>query len=504
MVMNFNKTYCILAIASLMASCDNADIFEEPISDNNDTAISITSVSQTSFTEVTDSRAIYTESYATTFEEGDRLGIILVGGNGNQIANVPFSYTADGRWNNDDNQLYLSTTSKIVAYFPYSASLPTDITDAGSLKRHTEIADDQSSREAFTSSDLLVCEITNPGADISIAFSHAFSMLRFSSTASVSAGDKEFEYSVALEGLNITINDQSYSPCYINGGYVMIVRDDTSLQPELFKYTYRRFGEDRATKTLAAAVSTSAGTAYSFPCPPAGSSPLGLSAGDYYCVTEDDGMVVIIPAEASAMPAGLVCQGIVFHVMDGTEFASFAADNALDASGYPGIEGKHGMIVSLKQGGLLLSGYNPGDIADSDFLQSVFADFDESGNTDVSLGYRFTSMLATTYAGGNGGVTFTALDGLDVPLTYCTNWYIPSFNELKYLIRGDKSPNVASLDGQDMLNKQLTTVSGILLEGNQPSVSFKKPDGFCIMQAGEEMGWHGVPDGEKCRPICAF
>lgn len=215
-------------------------------------------------------------------------------------------------------------------------------------------------------------------------------------------------------------------------------------------------------------------------------------------------MVIIIPAGAAAIPAGLVCQGIVFHVMDNGAFATFASDNGLNATDYPGFDGKHGLIVGLNQGGILLTGYNAGDIANSDFLKNVFDGFDASGNTEVSLGYKLTNMLATAYGNGNAGVTFTALAGFDAPLAYCTNWYIPSFNEQKYLIRGDENPEIASLAGQEMINNHMTVVSGTLIEGNQPSVSYKQNEGFCIMQNAEEMGWHGVPDGEKCRPICAF
>lgn len=502
--MKFSNIYGIFAAATLLfASCDSSVLNDEPevIAGR---VINITGVSLDGFVADGGSRAAYTDTYATSFEEGDRLGLILVGNDGSQIANVPFTYTSAGTWNNDRNQLYLSDVAKIVAYFPFSESLPALAADVESVKNSVEISLDQSEMSKFTAADLLVCELTRPGADINISFAHAFSMLRFSSKATVTAGNREFEYSVALEGLKVNIGADEYTPCYMNGGYVMIVKDATALVPEQFKYTYRRFGEDRATKTTTATVNTAGGAAFSFPCPPAGSGNIELTAGDYYCATTDDGMAVIVPAGASEIPDGLVCQGIVFHVMDNAEFNVFAQDNSLTAADYPGFSGKHGMIVALGQGGLLLSGYNAGDIANSDFLKGVFAEFSESGNTDVSQGYKLTQMLADAYGNGNAGVTFTALDGFDTPLAYCTNWYVPSFNELKYLIRGNEDPTVASLAGQEMINTQLTVVSGTLIEGNQPSVSYKQPDGFCIMQNGEEMGWHGVPDGEKCRPVCAF
>lgn len=499
--MKFTKIYGLLCAGMLLASCESS--VDGPDA-NDGRALRIATVSQTGFEPDAATRTTYSDSYATVFEEGDRLGLVLVDAAGNRVANVPFTYTAAGTWNNDLNQLYLSDVEKIVAYFPYNEALPTDACDAEAVKASVKIAPDQSDRESFTAADLLVCEIARPGADLDIAFSHAFSMLRFSARGTVTAGAREYEYSVALDGLQVNVDGIAYTPCYMNGGYVMIVKNDLALQPEMFKYTYTRFGEDRATKTITREVSTAAGTVFSFPCPSAGGASAGLTAGDYYCAAVDDGATVIIPAGAAAIPDGLVCQGIVFHVMDNGTFSTFAADNGLDASKYPGFGGKHGLIVSLRPGGLLLSGYNAGDIAHNEFLKSVFADFEASGDTEVSLGYRLTQILSAAYAGGNAGVTFTGLDGFDLPLTDCTAWYIPSFNELKYLIRGDKAPSLVSLDGQEMINKRLTIAAGTLLEGSQPSVSYKLPDGFCIMQAGEEMGWHGVPDGENCRPICAF
>lgn len=501
--MKISRIFGFIAATLLLASCESTELNDE-LAGSSDKTISIIEVRQSDFVSNVSSRAAYSETYATQFEEGDRLGLILVDEAGRQIANVPFSYTTDGKWNNDRSQLYLSEVAKVLAYFPYNETLATDVTDIASLKSSVSIPTDQSDKAAFMAGDLLVCELSRPGDRLNIDFSHAFSLLRFSSKATVSGGDRNFEYSIALDGIKVSIGNDVYTPCDMYGGYMLIVKDATELRPEEFKYSYRRFGEDRATKTLTSAVSTDPGTFYSFPCPSAGNVAPALGVGDYYCVTEDNGMVVVLPAGASAIPAGLSCQGIVFNVMDNEAFAAYAADNGIEAAAYPGIEGKHGMIVSLRKGGLILSGYAPGDVVQNDFLKSVFASSDDCGNTEVSLGYKLTGMMAAAYGNGNAGVTFTGLDGFTSSLPGCTGWYIPSFNELKYLIRGSENPSEVSLAGQEMLNVQLKTASGALIEGNMPSISYKKDDGFCIMQNGEEMGWHGVPDGEMCRPICAF
>ena len=69
------------------------------------------------------------------------------------------------------------------------------------------------------------------------------------------------------------------------------------------------------------------------------------------------------------------------------------------------------------------------------------------------------------------------------------------------MIRGEDIANI-SVSGMEYINGQLEKVENSnQIVGNVSSITFDK--GFCIMQNGDEMGWHGVPD-ESVRPICAF
>lgn len=86
---------------------------------------------------------------------------------------------------------------------------------------------------------------------------------------------------------------------------------------------------------------------YNFDCPSSnGVSATTLCVGDYYCVTEDE-QVVIIPGSEVILPECVTCKGILFHVMDETEWNDFVTNNNLTETSLPGYAGKHGLVVSL-------------------------------------------------------------------------------------------------------------------------------------------------------------
>lgn len=249
--MKLKHIFGLSAAVVMFAACDSNDIADLSVPTDGK-ALHINSVQQDGFVSADGTRSTFSETYATVFETGDQLGLILVDANGKQVANVPFTYTEEGTWNNDRNQLYNGSMTKIVAYAPYNANLSADACDAATVKATANVAADQSDIEALKAADLLVCELENT-ADLNINFAHAFSMMRFSSKASINVGGNDYEYNIALNNINVTIGDESYVPCQVNGSYVLIVKDNTDLQPEEFKYSYIRFGEDRATKTVTGA-----------------------------------------------------------------------------------------------------------------------------------------------------------------------------------------------------------------------------------------------------------
>lgn len=109
----------------------------------------------------------------------------------------------------------------------------------------------------------------------------------------------------------------------------------------------------------------------------------------------------------------------------------FLTNNQLTEANLPGYNGKHGLVVSL------INDNNYGTPTNNiDSWSNCFTDYNDSGNTDLSNGYKMTKLL-TDNATSND-ITFIGLDlHKDEIITGTTSWYIPSFNELKYLVRGE-------------------------------------------------------------------
>lgn len=493
--MKYKYLRCLIALPLIAAACDVENMPECPEDSQAYGMIRIGHVGQNGFHTGTSTRSTYTEEYATVFEDGDKLGLILIDEAGSQSDNIPFSYNA-GVWNNDEEREYQSGLSRIVAYFPYDEDLPENITTVDGLKETVSIALDQSDPAVFSQSDLLICEIGNPTAELNIDFEHAFSLISLSAMSSVTVDEETFEFNIDLHDVSISIGENTYTPCLMNGTHACLIKDGTDLQKDDFRYSYIRSGEDRATKTVAESIMMQPGSNYAFPCPGADATGMTLSAGDLYCISSASGNTVVIPSGASELPEGLSCQGIVFHVMDGEEFSGFCSTNGLEADNYPGYEGMHGLLVSPQAGGHFTSGTTAELLPE---VYSILSPVTGRDNTEISNGYILTKAItdaATTF-------DFTALDGhTDGSPQNATEWYLASFNELKYLIRGGDG-TVVSTAGQEHINTQLAKVGGVQIAGNIPSVTFKD-SGFCIMENGNEMGWHGIPDGESFRPVCAF
>ncbi|WP_418214630.1 fimbrillin family protein [Bacteroides difficilis] len=485
--------YSIIVSSILFISCNN-DILPED-RDNNLSAnsIRIESVEQNDFEANQTTRSSYI-GYATKFENGDKLGLILTNKDGKQLANIPFSYTENG-WTNDNAQPYSSGINKIIAYYPYNEELSNEVTSLDQLKETVTIVSDQSSVEDLKRMDLLVYEIENPSANLNIQFKHAFSMIALSAISTLTVGEETFDYNVEMSNVSLSIGEAMYTLCSINGTYVCLIKDKSLLQEDEFRYFYT-ISDKAAVKTVNQDIITSSGKRYTFPCTVSGSEEISPAIGDFYCVSNSSNNIIIIPGKAASIPTGLTCKGIVFHIMK--DFGDFCTLNNLISTGYPGYNEKHGLIVSSMNGELFGMSNDNKDIVTSVFSATSIDDYN---NTNVSNGYKLTKVLKEAAEDESSGLSFTALDNHTELLTNTTIWYAPSFNELKYMIRGIQS-DVVSTNGQEYINKQLNKIGGTEITGNIPSITFN--DGFYLMENGTEMGWHGIPGAETYRPICAF
>lgn len=501
--MKLKYLYGLIFLAVLFSSCNQEEFTNDTIDYDTKNVIKLGSVQLDDFENNTLSRATY-EGYATKFEYNDKLGLILIDQDGKQLANAPFTYSAAG-WTNDNTTYYSSKIDKIIAYFPYNAQLSQNVVTLDAVKQTIEIATDQSSLDKFKQTDLLACEIEDPSPELNLQLKHVFSLMEFSATQQLEVEGETFNYNIAMSNVSFSIGETMYTPCNLNGGYVCMIKDNSSLQKDDFRYFYTIEGKSNV-KTLTTDKTITSGTKYTFPCPAAGmGEPNTLSAGDFYCTSTSD-KVVILPSIAATIPEGLTCKGIVFYTMDQATFESYASTNNLTANDYPGYNNNHGLIISLKDGGPLGSA--------SSFEKFLLKSIEDWNNKESLNGYKITQAMQEAVKDGTI-TSFTALNNHEEPASSATtSWFAPSFKELSILIRGGDG-TTATGEGRAYINQQLQEIGGTTLgEGNIPSITFESQESptqqnivwFVTGKDGAEFSYpftNTTPD-ESFRPICAF
>ncbi len=501
--MKLKYLYGLISLAVLFSSCNQEEFTNDTIDYDTKNVIKLGSVQLDDFENNTLSRATY-EGYATKFEYNDKLGLILIDQDGKQLANAPFTYSAAG-WTNDNTTYYSSKIDKIIAYFPYNAQLSQNVVTLDAVKQTIEIATDQSSLDKFKQTDLLACEIEDPSPELNLQLKHVFSLMEFSATQQLEVEGETFNYNIAMSNVSFSIGETMYTPCNLNGGYVCMIKDNSSLQKDDFRYFYTIEGKSNV-KTLTTDKTITSGTKYTFPCPAAGmGEPNTLSAGDFYCTSTSD-KVVILPSIAATIPEGLTCKGIVFYTMDQATFESYASTNSLTANDYPGYNNNHGLIISLKDGGPLGSA--------SSFEKFLLKSIEDWNNKESLNGYKITQAMQEAVKDGTI-TSFTALNNHEEPASSATtSWFAPSFKELSILIRGGDR-TTATGEGRAYINQQLQEIGGTTLgEGNIPSITFESQESptqqnivwFVTGKDGKEFSYPftNTTPGELFRPICAF
>lgn len=157
--------YTVLGVC-LFSACQQEELGEAGIA--TDAAGLRLTVSASDFVPA-DSAATraFDDESVTTFEDGDKVGVIVLDGSGQLVAdNLP--YTFDGtNWNADGTALYYDPAAvnyTYILYYPYDAAA-NGATSIEALKALDAFAvqADQSSEEAYRQSDLMVWSTTASG-----------------------------------------------------------------------------------------------------------------------------------------------------------------------------------------------------------------------------------------------------------------------------------------------------------------------------------------------------
>lgn len=219
--MKTKLTHIILFLA-LLCSCSSED-YDRSLPQGGE-ALQIATVRVSGFVTdgTSDSRATESDE-KTAFEAGDRMGIIVLGENGQILSgNIPYKYNGSA-WSFDSNNgegktiaCYDNKATACVAYFPYSKDAD-GISSIEGLKSKFQPLPDQRGKDAYRASDLLVWSQTYETfpRKLEIAFEHAYCLLSLPSVSiacNINGSSTATQYSSSLiSDVSFTLGGTPYS-----------------------------------------------------------------------------------------------------------------------------------------------------------------------------------------------------------------------------------------------------------------------------------------------------
>ncbi|WP_273160113.1 fimbrillin family protein [Bacteroides fluxus] len=432
----------------LLAACSPEDD-ALPDGDGDNTALRI-EVSASDFTtaatRATDNGAV------TTFESGDRIGIIVLDGSGNVLSdNIPYKYNGSA-WSFDNANgegktalYYDNKATAYVAYFPYSPEAD-GITGAdipAALKAQFPPRYDQRTKEAYRASDLLVWSNGTgsvPLRKLEIKFTHAYSSLSLSPSIKCKIDGKETSYTTSsVDDVSFTIGTEPLLPYRADdGSYRIIVSPQTTDARWFCSYKAKTYGGTMPETALAAnnrhtlAPTLKDIGAYTF---------ANAQVGDFYC-KNDKNEGYLIPGDASLTKAQQdACIGIVYST-DVNRIGT-AATQALKKKG---VNTPHGLVMALTNAseGCRWGEYgkdeNSGGTdgapfkANTDQLQKQYNNVDGYGETHWIIdtygndGTALQKPYTAFYHASRYGTAESSTEQYAAP-SNTTGWFLPSMGQ---------------------------------------------------------------------------
>lgn len=454
--------YTINVVLLLLSAC-SSDSDELPGGDTDTPSAALRiEVSASDFINSTNTRATDSGN-ATTFEDGDCIGITVLDKDSKIIsANIPYKYN-NGNWSFDSNNgegktaLYYDNKAKTyLAYFPYNKDADNAKSEAD-LKAKFSPKSDQSSKDAYRVSDLLVWSKTSdtPLKKLEIAFSHAYSSLSLSPSIKCKINGTETAYIPSgISDVSFTIGTEPLLPYKASdGSYWIVVSPKETSARWLCGYSDKMYSGTMSSTTL------SANTRYALVPALEDLGDYGLEkaqAGDFYCRADNnDGTAAtgyLIPSSGVSLLSQHKCVGLVFHAGKHTNDKSIYSEPLVadgpcipkDGNGVPQV---HGYAVALSDAtgnshcmwGVY--GTPLGNYPTDDNGNAVDNYSNNGGDTDWS-GYLYTKNMKA--AAENNGGSLTSNTEADYPaawyaLNYETTvsapsnssgWFLPTISQM--------------------------------------------------------------------------
>lgn len=442
----------IVSVALLLLSACSSDNDELPGGSNN-TPLNALRI-EISASDFADANGISTRAIdngaSTTFESGDRIGIIVLDGSGNVLSdNIPYKYDGSA-WSFDNSNgegktavYYDNKAGTYFAYFPYNKEADgiagADILAA--LKAKFPPRYDQRTEDAYRASDLLVWSNTGsaPLKKLNIEFTHAYSSLSLSPSIKCEIDGKETSYiPSSVADVNFTIGTEPLLAYHAdNGSYRIIVSPQQTCARWFCSYKAKTYGGTMSETALAAnnrytlAPALKDIGAYTF---------ANAQVGDFYCKNaSNEGY--LIPGDASlTTEQQTACIGIVYSTdasRIGTAATKFLSDKGITP---------HGLVMALTNAseGCRWGEYDKDENSSGNEGEPFKANTDQLKKQYRNVdGYGETHWIIDTYENSGSDLqdTYTAFyhaslygtaessTGKYAVPSNTTGWFIPSMGQ---------------------------------------------------------------------------
>lgn len=367
--------YTLLLFLPALAACGNDEEWATVAQQPHD-ALEL-SVGISDFTTSGDAPATRaSESGATTtFENGDRAGVIVLEGSTLKGDNLPYIYN-NGSWSFDAQQVNSENSSTggsksiyyydskatdvtYIVYYPYStdANGVTALDGDGGLKSKFTPKEDQQSAADYRASDLMTWQSSDgtPQKKLSVTLLHACNSVSLLPIVHYTLGNGEdfVRPSPNISDVNFVIDGKLRLPyAAADGSYRYILPSGLTKSSVRCFYTFDRKTYSKEL-TVSSASATAANIRYSSTQKvSAGDYSLDMAqVGDFYCKSSDGKTGYLIPGEATSLTTEqqAACIGIVMKV--GRDDSGNWADTDIykDKSGNT-MSTIHGYVLALKDG----------------------------------------------------------------------------------------------------------------------------------------------------------
>ena len=247
----------ITLLSMWMAGCSQEQILDSSFSQGDGVALSVTATSA-GFADTDNLSRVTDNGAVTTFENGDKMGLYVVGTDKVILKNIPLTYNGT-TWTADRN-IYYYEDADYVAYFPYNESLETassaaadktltqtveaDIKDAGDEVLRDAVNQDQ---DTYHKADLMMAKVASTaisGQSLNFTLEHQYALVEFALPVykfkylKANSASEYKEFSVPMTGFTMKVNGTEVTPYKTpEGAFRYLIQPGTETTLSEVKFT---------------------------------------------------------------------------------------------------------------------------------------------------------------------------------------------------------------------------------------------------------------------------